>query len=140
MENGVRGLAKHHGVDIYQNNIIYEIIDLVTDAMADLLEPELQEKKVGGAEVRQVFPLGKSLAVAGCMITEGRILRDRKARLVRKGEVLIESRVETLRRFKDDVNEVKAGYECGIRLAGFNDYEEGDLIECIEVEKIKPNL
>ena len=74
------------------------------------------------------------------MITEGRILRDRKARLVRKGEVLIESRVETLRRFKDDVNEVKAGYECGIRLAGFNDYEEGDLIECIEVEKIKPNL
>lgn len=140
MENGVRGLAKHHGVDIYQNNIIYEIIDLVTDAMADLLEPELQEKKVGGAEVRQVFPLGKSLSVAGCMITEGRILRDRKARLVRKGEVLIESRVETLRRFKDDVNEVKAGYECGIRLAGFNDYEEGDLIECVEVEKIKPNL
>ena len=108
--------------------------------MADLLEPELQEKKVGGAEVRQVFPLGKSLAVAGCMITEGRILRDRKARLVRKGDVLIESRVETLRRFKDDVNEVKAGYECGIRLAGFNHYEEGDLIECIEVEKIKPNL
>jgi translation initiation factor IF-2 len=140
MENGVRGLAKHHGVDIYQNNIIYELIDLVRDCMTDLLEPELKEKKTGGAEVRQVFPLGKSLTVAGCMVTEGRILRDRKARLIRKGKVEIESRVETLKRFKDDVNEVKAGYECGIRLAGFNDYEEGDLIECIEVEKIRPNL
>jgi len=140
MENGVRGLAKHHGVDIYQNNIIYEMIDLVKDSMTDLLEPELKEKKVGGAEIRQIFPIGKSLTVAGCMITDGRILRDRKARLVRKGKILIESRVETLKRFKDDVNEVKAGYECGIRLAGYNDYEEGDLIECIEVEKIRPKL
>jgi translation initiation factor IF-2 len=140
MENGVRGQAKHHGVDIYQNNIIYEMIDLVTDAMAELLDPELNEKKIGGAEVRQVFPVGKSLTVAGCMVTEGRIHRDKKARLVRKGEVVIESRVETLKRFKDDVNEVKAGYECGIRLAGFNAYEEGDLIECIEIEKIRPSL
>ncbi|MDE0819564.1 MAG: translation initiation factor IF-2 [Opitutales bacterium] len=140
MENGVRGQAKHHGVDIYQNNIIYEMIDLVTDAMAELLDPELNEKKIGGAEVRQVFPVGKSLTVAGCMVTEGRIHRDKKARLVRKGEVIIESRVETLKRFKDDVNEVKAGYECGVRLAGFNAYEEGDLIECIEIEKIRPSL
>lgn len=140
MENGVRGQAKHHGVDIYQNNIIYEMIDLVTDAMAELLDPELNEKKIGGAEIRQVFPVGKSLTVAGCMVTEGRIHRDKKARLVRKGEVIIESRVETLKRFKDDVNEVKAGYECGMRLAGFNAYEEGDLIECIEIEKIRPSL
>ncbi len=140
MENGVRGQAKHHGVDIYQNNIIYEMIDLVTDAMAELLDPELSEKKIGGAEVRQVFPVGKSLTVAGCMVTEGRIHRDKKARLVRKGEVVIESRVETLKRFKDDVNEVKAGYECGMRLAGFNAYEEGDLIECIEIEKTRPSL
>jgi translation initiation factor IF-2 len=140
MENGVRGQAKHHGVDIYQNNIIYEIIDLVTDAMAELLDPELREKKIGGAEIRQVFPVGKSLTVAGCMVTEGRIHRDKKARLVRKGEIVIESRVETLKRFKDDVNEVKAGYECGIRLAGFNAYEEGDLIECIEIEKIRQSL
>ena len=140
MENGVRGQAKHHGVDIYQNNIIYEMIDLVTDAMAELLDPELNEKKIGGAEIRQVFPVGKSLTVAGCMVTEGRIHRDKKARLVRKGEVVIESRVETLKRFKDDVNEVKAGYECGMRLAGFNAYEEGDLIECIEIEKIRPSL
>jgi len=140
IENGVRGQAKHHGVDIYQNNIIYEIIDLVTDAMAELLDPELREKKIGGAEIRQVFPVGKSLTVAGCMVTEGRIHRDKKARLVRKGEIVIESRVETLKRFKDDVNEVKAGYECGIRLAGFNAYEEGDLIECIEIEKIRQSL
>ena len=140
MDNGVRGLAKHHGIDIYQNNIIYELLDLVTDAMGDLLDPELKENKTGGAEVRQIFPLGKSMTVAGCMVTEGRILRDKKARLIRDGEILFESRVETLKRFKDDVNEVKAGYECGLRLAGFNDYKEGDLIEGIEIEKIRGTL
>jgi len=74
------------------------------------------------------------------MVTEGRILRDKKARLIRDGEILFESRVETLKRFKDDVNEVKAGYECGLRLAGFNDYKEGDLIEGIEIEKIRGTL
>ncbi len=140
LENGVQGLAKHHGINIYIHNIIYELIDMVKDAMADLLEPELVEKKLGSAEVRQVFPLGKGQYVAGCMVTEGLMKREGLARLNRKGEILHDTRMGTLRRFKDDVGEVRAGYECGIRIEGFDDYEEGDIIECYEIEKIRASL
>ncbi|MGJ3243622.1 MAG: translation initiation factor IF-2 [Opitutales bacterium] len=140
LENGVQGLAKHHQVDIFQHNIIYEVIDLVRDAMADRLEPELREKKTGRAEVRQVFPLGKRIRVAGCMVTEGSIRRDLMARVVRKDERVHQSKIATLRRFKDDVTEVRAGYECGVRIDGCDAYEEGDIIECFQVEKIRPSL
>jgi translation initiation factor IF-2 len=140
MENGVMGDAKHHDVKVFQNQIIYEIIDLVKDNMADLLEPELVEKKVGRAEIRQVFKVSKRRTVAGSMVMEGSIGRNKGARLVRKGKVLGEGKVDTLKRFKDDVMEVKAGFECGIRLDTFDDYEEGDVIETFEVEKIRPSL
>ena len=140
MENGVMGDAKHHDVKVFQNQIIYEIIDLVKDNMADLLEPELVEKKVGRAEIRQVFKVSKGRTVAGSMVMEGSIGRNKGARLVRKGKVLGEGKVDTLKRFKDDVMEVKAGFECGIRLDTFDDYEEGDVIETFEVEKIRPSL
>lgn len=140
MENGVMGDAKHHDVNVFQNQIIYEIIDLVKDNMADLLEPELVEKKVGRAEIRQVFKVSKGRTVAGSMVMEGSIGRNKGARLVRKGKVLGEGKVDTLKRFKDDVMEVKAGFECGIRLDTFDDYEEGDVIETFEVEKIRPSL
>ena len=140
MENGVMGEAKHLDVRVFQNNIIYEIIDLVKDNMAELLEPELVEKKTGRAEVRQVFKVSKGRAVAGSMIMEGSIVRNKVARLSRNGEVLSEGKIDTLKRFKDDVTEVKAGFECGIRLDSFNDYEEGDVIETFEVEKIRPSL
>ena len=133
MENGVMGEAKHLDVRVFQNNIIYEIIDLVKDNMAELLEPELVEKKTGRAEVRQVFKVSKGRAVAGSMIMEGSIVRNKVARLSRNGEVLSEGKIDTLKRFKDDVTEVKAGFECGIRLDSFNDYEEGDVIETFEV-------
>jgi len=140
MENGVMGEAKHLDVRVFQNNIIYEIIDLVKDNMAELLEPELVEKKTGRAEIRQVFKVSKGRAVAGSMIMEGSIVRNKVARLSRNGEVLSEGKIDTLKRFKDDVTEVKAGFECGIRLDSFNDYEEGDVIETFEVEKIRPSL
>ncbi|MFP6854335.1 MAG: translation initiation factor IF-2, partial [Opitutales bacterium] len=140
MENGVMGLAKHHGIRIIQYNIIYELFDAVKDAMSELLDPELSEKLVGRAEVRQVFALGKSRSVAGSMVTEGVIQRDAQAR-VRRGETLIfEGKVSTLRRFKDDAKEVKAGFECGIRIDGFDDYEEKDVLECFEIEKVFPTL
>ena len=116
MENGVMGEAKHLGVRVFQNSIIYEIIDLVKDNMADLLEPELVEKKSGRAEVRQVFKVSKGRTVAGCMVMEGNITRNKGARLVRGGEVIAEGKIDTLRRFKDDVTDVKAGFECGMRL------------------------
>ena len=140
MENGVMGDAKHHDVKVFQNQIIYEIIDLVKDNMADLLEPELVEKKVGRAEIRQVFKVSKGRTVAGSMVMEGSIGRNKGARLVRNGKVLAEGKVDTLKRFKDDVMEVKAGFECGIRLDSFDDYEEGDVIETFEVDKIRPSL
>lgn len=140
LENGVQGLAKHHDINIYQHNIIYELIDIVKDAMADLLEPEIIEKKIGAAEVRAIFGIGKGLNVSGCMVTEGKINRDIKARIVRKGQFIHESTVDTLKRFKEDVNEVRAGYECGIRIKGFNDYQEGDFIEVIQIEKKRPSL
>ncbi len=140
MENGVMGEAKHLGVRVFQNSIIYEIIDLVKDNMADLLEPELVEKKSGRAEVRQVFKVSKGRTVAGCMVMEGNITRNKGARLVRGGEVIAEGKIDTLRRFKDDVTDVKAGFECGMRLDSFDKYEEGDVIETFEVEKIRPSL
>ncbi|MDP4879201.1 MAG: translation initiation factor IF-2, partial [Opitutales bacterium] len=140
LDNGVQSLAKHHDVRIIQHEIIYELIDQVEESMADLLEPEFSEKKLGGAEIRQVFSVGKSRNVAGCMVTEGSIKRNCIARLLRGGELVHESKIDTLKRFKDDVKEVRAGYECGIHVSGFEDYEEGDTIECFEVEELRPSL
>jgi len=140
LENGVMGEAKHLGVNVFQNSIIYEIIDLVKDNMSELLEPELVEKKTGRAEVRQVFKVSKGRSVAGCMIMEGNIIRNKGARLVRGGKIIAEGKIDTLRRFKDDVTDVKAGFECGMRLDSFDKYEEGDIIETFEIEKIRPSL
>ena len=139
IESGVAVFTKQHNITIYQHHVIYELIDQIKEAMVDQLDPELVESKIGVAEVRQVFSVAKG-AVAGCLVTEGRIVRDAKARLLRGDKVLHESKLETLKRFKDDVGDVRAGYECGLRLDGFNKYEEGDLIECFEFKKIQPKL
>ena len=140
MENGVIGEAKHHGVKVFQNNIIYELIDLVKDNMADMLDSELVEKKTGRAEIREVFRISKGRDVAGSMVMEGSITRNASARLLRGGEVIGEGKIDTLKRFKDDATEVKAGFECGIRLEGSIKYEEGDAIETFEIEEIRPSL
>ncbi|MEX2382760.1 MAG: translation initiation factor IF-2 [Opitutales bacterium] len=139
VESGVVKFAKHHGVKIFQHNIIYELLDQVKEGMADLLEPELHEKKLGAAEIRQVFPVGKG-TVAGCLVTEGKITRDAKARLLRKGEEVFDSTISTLKRFKEDAKDVRAGYECGIALTRFRDYEPGDIIECYEIQKKRGSL
>jgi len=140
LDNGVQSLAKHHDVRIVQHEIIYELIDRVEECMAELLEAEYTEKKLGAAEIRQVFSVGKGRNVAGCMVTEGAIQRNCIARLMRGGELVHESKIDTLKRFKDDVKEVRAGYECGINVAGWNDYQEGDTIECFAVEEQRPSL
>lgn len=139
LDQGVQALAKHYGLAVLQHNIIYEVIDLIKEEMADLLEPELRESKIGAAEVRAVFPLGKSM-VAGCMVTEGKLARDARARLYRKGELVHEGRLATLKRFKEDATEVRAGYECGASITGVRNYQEGDTIECFEVQSIRPKL
>ncbi len=140
LDNGVQSVAKHHDIRIIQHEIIYELLDKIEEEMIGMLDAELSEKKIGAAEVRQVFPMGKGRHVAGCMVTEGTINRSHKARLLRAGDVIHESMVDTLRRFKDDVKEVRAGYECGINVDGYDDYQEGDVIECISVEEIRPSL
>ncbi|AOS42983.1 Translation initiation factor IF-2 [Lacunisphaera limnophila] len=138
-ENGVTALAKHHGVTIENFSIIYELGDRLREMMADLLDPDLKENKLGGAEVRQVFPVAKGF-VAGCLVTEGKINRGATARVRRGKESLYEGKVGTLRRFKDDANEVRAGLECGIRLDGFDGYQPGDRIECFEIQKVRASL
>jgi translation initiation factor IF-2 len=138
-ENGVTPLAKHHGVTIEHFAIIYELGDRVKEMMADLLEPDLKENKLGVAEVRQVFPISHGF-VAGCLVTEGKINRNISARVRRGKEVVFEGKVGTLRRFKDDANEVRAGLECGIRLDDFDGYQPGDKIECFEIQKVRASL
>ncbi|MEO0508933.1 MAG: translation initiation factor IF-2 [Verrucomicrobiota bacterium] len=140
LDNGVQSLAKHHDVRIIQHEIIYELIDQVEEAMADMLDAEYIERKSGAAEIRQVFSVGKSRNVAGCMVTEGTIKRNGIARLMRGGELIHEGKIDTLKRFKDDVKEVRAGYECGINISDYDRYEEGDSIECFEVEEQRPSL
>ena len=104
-------------------------------ALEDLLEPEEIEVVEGRAEVRQLFRVGKSTVIAGCYCTDGRIVRG-GARVYRGGQVVATDRIESLRRFRDDVREVTAGFECGIGLAGFNDLEEGDIIECFTKQMV----
>jgi translation initiation factor IF-2 len=140
LENGVQAHLKRTGVKVITHDIIYELITLVKEAMAELLDPELRENKLGAAEVRAVFPLGKEHKVAGCMVTEGLIKRAAKARLLRKGQVIHQGPVETLRRFKDDASEVKAGFECGIKLGGYDEYLPGDVIEAVEILSVRPSL
>ena len=139
LENGVTPLAKHHGVRVETYSIIYELGDKVREMMADLLDPDLKETKTGVAEVRATFPLAKGF-VAGCLVTEGRVSRNAAARVRRGKEVMHEGKVVTLKRFKDDANEVRAGLECGIKLDDFSGYVVGDLIECYEVQKVRASL
>ena len=139
LEPGVTPLAKHHGVRLEAFDIIYELGDKVREMMADLLEPEQHEVKIGAAEVRQLFPVSRGF-VAGCLVTEGKIARNAPARVHRGKETVFEGRVGTLRRFKDDANEVRAGLECGIRLDGFDEYKEGDVIEVVEIQKVRASL
>ncbi|HSY54743.1 MAG TPA: translation initiation factor IF-2, partial [Opitutaceae bacterium] len=139
LENGVTPLAKHHGVRIETFGIIYELSDKVREMMADLLDPDLKETKTGAAEVRATFPLAKGF-VAGCLVTEGKVNRNASARLRRGKETVYEGKVGTLKRFKDDASEVRAGLECGIKLDDFNGYQVGDVIECYEIQKIRAAL
>lgn len=140
-ETGASAQAKHEGVQIIQHNIIYELIDQVKELMTEMLDPELKENKLGAAETRQIFTVAKGL-VAGCMVTEGKLQRDMFARIIRgkKMEPVHQGKIITLKRFKEDINEVRAGYECGIQISGFNDYKPGDIIECFEIQKIRPSL
>jgi translation initiation factor IF-2 len=139
VDSGVSDKAKHHGVQIKLYAIIYELIDEVKESMAGLLEPIIREVVVGSAEVRKVFELSKGAPVAGCVVSNGRIVKG-KVRVRRRKELIYEGLTQSLRRFQDEVNEVRAGMECGIRIEGFSQYQIGDTIECYSVEKIAQKL
>jgi translation initiation factor IF-2 len=139
VDSGVADKAKHEGVQIKLYAIIYELIDQVKEAMAGLLEPILKDTTVGVAEVRKIFELSKGAPVAGCMVTSGRIVKG-KVRVRRRKEIIYEGITQSLRRFQDEVNEVRAGMECGIRIEGFSEFQIGDNIECYAVEKVAQKL
>jgi translation initiation factor IF-2 len=131
--------AKHSGVQIKLYAIIYELIDQVKEAMAGLLDPLVKDVVVGAAEVRQIFELSKGVPVAGCMVSSGRITRG-KVRVRRRKDVIYEGILQSLRRFQDEVNEVRAGMECGLRIEGYSDFQVGDVIECYALEKVAAKL
>jgi len=131
--------AKREGVQVKLYSIIYELLDQIKDAMAGLLDPELRETVIGHAEVKQIFNLSRGI-VAGCLVTDGRIARVARARILRKRQPVYDGGISTLRRFQDDVKEVRSGLECGIKLGDFNEYQVGDVIECYQLEQIAQKL
>jgi len=139
IDASVPEIAKREGVQIKLYSIIYELIDQVKEAMAGLLDPVLKEVIVGTAEVRKVFDLSKGGNVAGCAITSGRVVKG-KVRIRRRKDILFEGHIQSLRRFQDEVNEVRSGMECGIRIDGYNDFQAGDVIEAYTTEKVAAKL
>jgi len=139
IDSGVADEAKHEGVQIKLYAIIYELIDQVKEAMAGLLDPLLKDLTLGAAEVRKIFELSKGAPVAGCMVVSGRIVKG-KVRVRRRKEIIYEGITQSLRRFQDEVNEVRAGMECGIRIEAFTDFQIGDNIECYAMEKVAQKL
>lgn len=134
------GLAQKENVEIRQYSIIYNVVDEVKAAMEGLLKPTQVERNIGKAEVRQVFKLSKAGTVAGCMVIEGVVKRAGGVRLVREGATLWQGKMSSLKRFKDDVRDVKEGFDCGIALEGYNEIAVGDIIEAFEIEQVKQTL
>ena len=137
-DRNAQDIADREKVDIRQHSVIYNVTDEMKKAMTGLLEPTFKEVRLGIAEVRNVFKVPKFGSIAGCMVTEGRIIRsgDAQARLLRDHVVVYEGKIGSLRRFKDDVSEVKSGFECGIGFEKFNDLKIGDLIEVFTMERV----
>jgi translation initiation factor IF-2 len=135
-----RELAEKEGVDIRLYRVIYDAIDEVKSALSGMLKPEERETVLGEAEVRQTFRVPRLGVIAGCYVRQGTIRRNGLARLVRDGVVVYEGKVGSLRRFKDDVGEVREGFECGIGLENFSDIKEGDVIEAYEVEEVARSI
>ena len=130
--------AQKEGVKIKKYDIIYQVLEDIEKTMLSLLSPEIEDVELGKAEVRAVFTIGKTTRIAGCYVTEGKIVRSKTARLIRNGEEIFKGEINQLKRFKDDVKEVKEGFECGISFAKFNDIQEGDIIEVSTTKEVEP--
>jgi translation initiation factor IF-2 len=139
VESMAVNVAKREGVQVKLYSLIYELIDQMKEAMAGLLDPEHRETVIGHTEVKQIFKLSRGI-VAGCLVTDGRIARTARARVLRRRQPVYDGGLSTLRRFQDDVKEVRVGLECGIKLGDFNEYQVGDIIECYQLEAVAQKL
>lgn len=133
-------LADKEEIDIRSYSIIYDAIDDLKDAMEGMLSPEMKEEITGSAEIRELFKISKVGTIAGCMVTDGKIYRTSKIRLIREGVVIYTGELTALRRFKDDVREVSKGYDCGIQIKNYNDIKELDIIEAFQEVEVKKKL
>jgi translation initiation factor IF-2 len=139
-DTNARLLAEQDDVEIRLYEVIYEAVDEITKAMEGMLSPEQREKILGTAEVREIFKISKVGVIAGCYVTDGVIERKGKVRLIRGGSTVYTGELQSLKRFKDDVREVRDGFECGIAIANYNDLKVGDIIECYTVEEFARTL
>ncbi|MBR5941124.1 MAG: translation initiation factor IF-2, partial [Neisseriaceae bacterium] len=139
-DGGARKLAENEGVKIRYYNIIYDVIDDVKAAMSGMLSPEEKEQVLGLAEIRQVISISKVGNIAGCMVIEGLVKRDAKVRVLRNNVVIFTGELESLKRFKDDVKEVKKGFECGLTIKNYNDIIEGDQLEFFEIVEVERKI
>jgi translation initiation factor IF-2 len=135
-----RQLADKEEIDIRNYSIIYDAIDDLKDAMEGMLSPEMKEEITGTAEIRETFKISKVGTIAGCMVTDGKIFRSSKIRLIREGVVIYTGELSTLKRFKDDVKDVAKGYDCGIQIKNYNDIEQLDIIEAFQEVMVKKKL
>jgi translation initiation factor IF-2 len=135
-----RKQAENNGIDIRYYNIIYDAVDEIKAAMSGMLAPDQKEEVIGNAEIRQVFRISKVGSIAGCMVTTGVVRRNARLRLLRENVVIFTGELESLKRFKDDVREVKEGFECGLNIKGYNDINEGDILEFFEIKEIARTL
>jgi translation initiation factor IF-2 len=137
---GARKLAENNGVDIRYYDIIYDAVDELKLAMSGMLTPDKKEEIIGTAEIRQVLKVSKIGSIAGCMVTSGLVRRAAKLRLLRNNVVIYTGELDSLKRFKDDVKEVKETYECGLTVKNYNEIEEGDVLEFFEIREIARTL
>jgi translation initiation factor IF-2 len=139
-DTGARKLIESAGVDVRYYNIIYEAVDEIKAALGGMLAPEKKESAIGLVEIREVFRISKVGAVAGCYVQEGVIRRNSKVRLLRGDVIIHTGELDSLKRIKDDVKEVKSNFECGLTLKSYNDIEVGDLLEVYEVVEVARTL
>jgi translation initiation factor IF-2 len=139
-DSGAQAKAKQMGVDVRTYSIVYELIDEMKKAMAGLLTPDVVEEQMGRAEVRNTFTVPKIGLIAGCFVTEGKVQRNNMVRLIRDGKIILEGKLSSLKRFKDDAKEVANGYECGIGIENFNDIKVGDIVEAFVKKEVAREL
>ena len=133
-------IAEKEEIDIRTYSIIYDAINDLKDAMEGMLSPVMKEEITGNAEIREIFKVSKVGSIAGCMVTDGKIYRNSRIRLIRDGVVVFTGELASLKRFKDDVKEVSKGYDCGLQIKNYNDIKEGDVVEAFQEVAVKKKL